>query len=497
VAVRGLVAGYDARTVLRSVDLDLAPGTVTALLGPNAAGKSTLLAVLAGLHPPRAGHIVLAGIDARRRPRAARRAVGLVAHGSLLVPDLSVRENLALYGRLYAVPERDARAEALGRRLGVWDRADERVRSLSRGLQQRTAIARALLHAPEVLLLDEPYTALDPAGAATLDALLAELAAAGRTVLLASHDLERARSVADHVMVLRSGRVVWCGDAAALDAAALARLYERPAPDRRAPGPGDPIDAAGDRSPPAAPEPADTAPPGRSPGPADAGPGVLAAAAAVTWKDLRVELRAREVVPPVLVFGLVVLVVMHFSLAVEPALEALVAPGALWVGLAFASTLGLARLMGGDVDAGVLPGLAASPADRGGLFAGKWLAGYAFSLLSAAVLVPAFAVLLNLPFGNLPAVALVVAVGLAGWQAAGTLFGALAAVARAREVLLPVLLLPAAVPLLVAAVSATGSALAGTAVTAALPAWLLLAAYGAIFWVAGFLLYPIVLESSS
>jgi heme exporter protein CcmB len=473
--------------VLRGIDLSLAPGSLTVLLGANAAGKTTLLRTLATLHRPASGQACVAGFDVLRSAAAVRQQVGWVAHAPLLFPDLTVAENLQLYARLYGVSAVGSRIGTLADALGLGRQLEQRVRTLSRGYQQRAAIARALLHEPQVLLLDEPYTGLDPAAADQLDRLLAEEATAGRTVLVTSHDLARARQVAGRVAVLSAGRLVWTGSPSELAEAELAELYRPPVAGSARVGVAA-IDRRGPAEVPAAPLPPVTMPRRAS---------WLAVVQAIVWKDLLVELRAREVVPPVVVFALVVLVLFHFTVASEPRLEAAVAPGALWVALVFGGMLGLARVTASDVDNGCQAGLAASPADRGGLFLGKWLAGLAFSLLVAALLVPAFVVFLNLPPGVLVPVAAVVVLGLLGWQAAGTLFGALAATARAREVLLPVLLLPALLPLVIAAVEATAGVLAGQPWSALAASLSIVASYAVIFLVLGVLLYPIIMESSS
>lgn len=505
VQARQLSASYGDVNVLSDIDLAAEPGAITVILGPNAAGKTTLLRVLASLARPTGGELWVAGLDPRNHPAAVRAAVGLVAHRPLLHPDLSAVENLRYYARLYDLADEDAALETALRTVGMWERRHDRVRVLSRGLQQRSAIARAILHRPPVLLLDEPYTGLDPFSADTLDVTLRALAEDGQTVLVTSHDLRRAQGLADWLLLLAQGRVLWQGPPRAVGPEGLVPLYRRLTGEAIAAAAADVAPAAGAALGPlgSASRPAvERVPAGEdraiSPPKVDlpsAAPGIGAAIRAILWKDLVVEWRAREIVPPVLVFALVTLVVFHFTMATEPRLEPLVAPGALWVALVFGSMLGLARLVGGEVDTGCLVGLVASPADRGGLFLGKWLAGYVFSLAVAAVLLPAFTVLLNLRPGALPGLAAVVVLGLVGWQAAGTLMSTLAVTARAREVLLPVLLFPVTLPLLVAAVQASSAVLADLPLADAAPAWAMMGGYGIIFLVAGFLLYPLILET--
>ena len=210
---RGLAKRFGPLVALHPLDLELAPGSALAVVGPNGAGKSTLLRLLAGLTRPSAGTIELAGAARGRALR--RRAVGLVGHATFLAPTLTTRENLLLAARLYgldAPAERAARALAQAELEAV---ADRRAGALSRGLAQRAAIARALLHDPRLVLLDEPWTGLDARSAALLSGRLAAEKRAGRTLLVSSHDSARLVGLADRALVLARGR------AAPLEAGAL------------------------------------------------------------------------------------------------------------------------------------------------------------------------------------------------------------------------------------------------------------------------------------
>jgi len=193
---RGLTKRFGARTALDAVDLTLARGESVALFGANGAGKSTLLGLLAGTIRPSAGTIVTQGA-----------AVGVVAHPTLLYDDLTARENLLFFARLYGVPEPRARVDDLLGRAGLAERGDEPVRAFSRGMQQRVSLARSLVHDPPVLFLDEPFTGLDPAGAAALRATLLALRGEGRTLVLSSHDLASGLELSDRWLVLRRGRI--------------------------------------------------------------------------------------------------------------------------------------------------------------------------------------------------------------------------------------------------------------------------------------------------
>jgi ABC-type multidrug transport system ATPase subunit len=218
VEARGLVKFYGTTAALRGCELLVLRGERVALVGANGAGKTTLLKVLATLVRPSAGHLVLSGTDAVRHPRAVRPQLGVVAHETYLYRDLTAAENLRFYGRLYGVADLDARVGQELARVGLAGLGGRRVGTLSRGQQQRLALARALLHRPSLLLLDEPDTGLDEAGQALLAALVRE---AAPTVVLATHSLERAIALADRVVVLEAGKVAGEAATADLDVATL------------------------------------------------------------------------------------------------------------------------------------------------------------------------------------------------------------------------------------------------------------------------------------
>jgi heme exporter protein A len=198
------------------VTLSLDRGDCLALFGPNGAGKTTLLRLLAGLLRPTAGGARINGAVLRAEP-AARRRVGLLTHQSMLYPALTARENVEFAARLYGLAQPAAAAERALERMRVADRADVPVRALSRGLQQRVSIARAVVHAPGVLLLDEPYTGLDAAGAAALTGMLRELRVAGAALVLVTHNLAEGLAIASHAAIMLAGRFARLDRAEALD----------------------------------------------------------------------------------------------------------------------------------------------------------------------------------------------------------------------------------------------------------------------------------------
>ena len=211
VEVRGLQKGYGDMPVLWDLSLSLGWGEFLALFGANGSGKTTLLRVLSGQARPDQGAVSLAGYDLKRQPRAARRQVGVVSHSGFLYDDLTCAENLAFYGRLYSVSDLKSRvAEALGR-VGLSQRADRRVRSLSHGMQKRLSIARAILHHPSVLLLDEPESGLDRQSVTALAELLKEWTESGRSVVMTTHNVDLGLAWGSRLAVLSGGKLDFDG----------------------------------------------------------------------------------------------------------------------------------------------------------------------------------------------------------------------------------------------------------------------------------------------
>jgi heme exporter protein A len=207
-AARGVRRSFGRVRVLHDIDLTLRPGEGLAVAGPNGAGKSTLLRILAGLMRPSGGEVRVLGRTLAANSADARRAVGLLSHQSLLYDDLTLLENLAFAARLYGLAAPTERARAALEAAGLAARAHDSPRRLSRGLLQRAAIARALLHAPRVLLLDEPFTALDAAAADRLRDLLRARLADGLGLVMVTHHLAEVWDVATRVAVLVDGRWV-------------------------------------------------------------------------------------------------------------------------------------------------------------------------------------------------------------------------------------------------------------------------------------------------
>lgn len=227
ISVRGLDKRFGLQAALDSLDLDIPQGQFVTLFGPNGAGKTTLVRCLATLTRPTSGTVALMGRPMMSASPALRRHVGVVSHASFLYGALSARENVLFYARMFGVQEAEARAVEVLRLVGLGERLDDAVRTFSRGLVQRCAIARALVHDPEILLFDEPFSGLDPVAANTLRTLLRDAHARRRTVLMTSHDLARGHDLADRVAVLARGRMVMDLPAEQIGAAELASRYEQ------------------------------------------------------------------------------------------------------------------------------------------------------------------------------------------------------------------------------------------------------------------------------
>ncbi|HBX70408.1 MAG TPA: heme ABC exporter ATP-binding protein CcmA [Chloroflexi bacterium] len=208
ITVKKLVKRFGPKVVLRGLDFQVDSGEFVALLGPNGAGKTTFLRILASLSRPAMGEVQIAGFHLPNQAAAVRRRLGVVSHMPLLYGDLTADENLRFYGRMYGIPEMENRISEVLEMVGLAPRRRDLVRTFSRGMQQRLAIGRAVLHDPEVMLFDEPHTGLDQDACEMLDTVLREVAARGRTVVMTSHDLARTADLASRFDVLSKGKIV-------------------------------------------------------------------------------------------------------------------------------------------------------------------------------------------------------------------------------------------------------------------------------------------------
>jgi len=222
---RKLIRDFGALRAVDGIDLTLHPGQVVALFGPNGAGKSTLLRMLGGGLLPTSGEVRLGGEPLRPSDHERHQHIGVLSHRSFLYTHLTAAENLRFYGRLFDLDDLETRVPERLTRVGLEDRATDRVEGFSRGMRQRLALARTLLHDPQIVLLDEPYTGLDPHAAATLRGVLSSLRDGRRSVVLVTHNLTQGLELADRVLVVVRGRVAYSGPASEIDPDSFEHLY--------------------------------------------------------------------------------------------------------------------------------------------------------------------------------------------------------------------------------------------------------------------------------
>lgn len=241
ILVRRVTKAFGQQVALRGVDLSVAEGDFLALFGPNGAGKTTLMRVISSLARPTGGSVEIRGEPLDKAATSLRRHLGLISHNPLLYGDLTPEENLRFFARMYDLPDAESRIGLLLEQVGLSSRRRDPVRTFSRGMVQRLAIARAILHDPAILLLDEPYTGLDLQAAEMLGGFLRELATSGRTVILTTHNLEQGLEMCSRAAILDRGRIAWQGSRSDVNPESMKEIY-REATSRptgtRAGGPG-------------------------------------------------------------------------------------------------------------------------------------------------------------------------------------------------------------------------------------------------------------------
>ncbi len=235
IELRKLTKAFGSKAALRGIDLRVAPGESLVIFGPNGAGKTTLIRILASLSRPTSGKVLIGGLDLATHADGIRRYLGVVSHAPLLYDSLTAEENLRFFARLYNLPAPGERIAGLLEQVGLSGRRHDLVRTFSRGMVQRLAIARALLHDPLVLLLDEPDTGLDPQAAEMLHGLLVQLSKTppagegepARTIVTVTHSIERGLAIADRVVILVGGQIAFEGRTAGLTPASFRPIYDR------------------------------------------------------------------------------------------------------------------------------------------------------------------------------------------------------------------------------------------------------------------------------
>ncbi len=209
VQIRGVTKSFGRTPVLRGIDLDVPQGTVLSLLGPNGSGKTTLIRVLATLTKPDAGDVRIGSAGLGRQSARLRRLIGVVGHDPLLYDDLTARENLTFVCRMFGLDRMDERVHAVTELMGMVPDLDRKIGAMSHGMKKRFSIARALLHDPLVLLLDEPESGLDQEALSLLDAVIASRSDSLRSVIMTTHNLDRAVALGDRMAILSGGRVMY------------------------------------------------------------------------------------------------------------------------------------------------------------------------------------------------------------------------------------------------------------------------------------------------
>jgi len=220
----GLVKRYGHIQALRGIDLELDQGDAIVLLGPNGAGKSTLLGVLAGRLRPTEGQVILKG-EVLGKSITARDQTGYLAHSSFLYSGLTARENLLFYGRLYGVMDPLERSDEMLQFMGLWERRNDRVEGFSRGMQQRLSIARSLLHDPQLIFMDEPFSGLDLQSSRAFTHTLQQLRDGRRTLLVATHDMGVVKDIGTRVMIMDRGCILHQGSVSGSDPGHVSELY--------------------------------------------------------------------------------------------------------------------------------------------------------------------------------------------------------------------------------------------------------------------------------
>ena len=227
IEVKKLVKRFGLKTILHGLDFSVEPGEFVALLGPNGAGKTTFLRILATLSRPSLGNVNIAGHSLPNEAAQVRAKLGVVSHMPLLYPDLTAEENLRFYGRMYGIGNMEPRITDVLEMVGLEPRRKDLVHTFSRGMQQRLAIGRAVIHDPEVMLFDEPYTGLDQDASEMLDDVLRSVAADGRTVVMTSHDLARAEDIATRFDILSLGVITASASKKELTQSNLLTFYKQ------------------------------------------------------------------------------------------------------------------------------------------------------------------------------------------------------------------------------------------------------------------------------
>ena len=485
---RDLTRSFGPVVAVDGVGFGLAEGEFLTVFGPNGAGKTTLLRILGGGLRPSSGKVLVGGRPLDPAETSWRRRIGVLSHQSFLYGHLTAAENLAFYRSLYGLAGGALLVQGALERVGLEDRGDRLVRTFSRGMRQRLAQARTLLHEPDVVLLDEPYTGLDAHAAALLREVLARLKDGRRTVVMVTHNLAEGLELADHVAIQVRGRLVhWSGRPLGGEAE-FQRFYletveaesaraARPLRDRAAPAPeGVAVPAVEAHRP---------TPRGS----------YLRQLGAIAWKDLLIELRTRQRLAAMGAFTVLVGILFNYALDPTVVRPGDVAAGLIWMTVVFAGMLGVGRTFHLEAEDGVFQGVLMSPVPKDAVYLGKVLSNAVLLLLVVLLVLVVFGLFFGLAWGAHPfALMGVVALGAVGFVALATLFAGVSSATAMGETLLPVLVFPLLVPMVVYGGSATGRLLVDRPLAEVGGNVRLLAAFTLVSLLAGAVLFRHVVE---
>ncbi|HSE83376.1 MAG TPA: heme ABC exporter ATP-binding protein CcmA [Thermodesulfobacteriota bacterium] len=225
IIAQGVTKSFGNVQALRGVDLRVKRGEFLTVFGPNGAGKTTLIKLFSTLTKPTSGKITIAGHDIKKEPDKVRSVIGVISHDPYLYENLSAIENIMFFASLYGISEAEERSVQVIKRVGLEGRMYDLVRTFSRGMKQRLAVARAIVHEPRILLLDEPYTGLDQHGAKVFTEMLGWLKAGGRTVIMTTHDIAEGLEMSNRVAILSGGRIAYQSDTNGIKLSELKEIY--------------------------------------------------------------------------------------------------------------------------------------------------------------------------------------------------------------------------------------------------------------------------------
>ena len=225
IVAEGVTKSFGNVQALRGIDLKVKKGEFVTVFGPNGAGKTTLIKLLATLTKPTSGKVIIANHDIKKEPDKVRALIGAISHDPYLYGNLSALENIGFFASLYGISQPKEKAIQVIKQVGLESRMYDLVRTFSRGMQQRLAVARAIVHEPKILLLDEPYTGLDQHGARIFGELLNWLKTENRTIVMTTHNLPEGLEISDRVAILDGGRIIYESDARGIELTKFKEIY--------------------------------------------------------------------------------------------------------------------------------------------------------------------------------------------------------------------------------------------------------------------------------